>query len=280
MVAVEAFSGWPFAIPIKSKSSEEIAEVLIRDVFSVFGSPLAILSDQERCFTSSVIKDIYNIYGIQSSVISLAHPPANGKAEKWIRTLKEHLKMMVSKDQKNWPKYLPLICQAYRSIPHTATKFSPFEVIFGAPMRTPLDLQRGLPPAGNPETTSSENYPFWLRSALEEIHKFVREHSSQAAQRMKSYYDLHVSVSPCKNGDLVWFYHPVRSRGRSPKLDSPWEGPYKIIKVVNDTVAAIQMVHSPHTQRIVHLDKLASYVTPAHPIQAAWLAFTQSPWQQ
>ncbi|KAK3915785.1 Transposon Ty3-I Gag-Pol polyprotein [Frankliniella fusca] len=106
LVAVEAFSGWPFAIPLKTKSSAEIAQVLVRDVFSVFGSPVAILSDQERCFTSQLMHEICTIYGIQSSNISIAHPAANGKAEKWVRTLKEHIAIMIEKEKKNWPNTL------------------------------------------------------------------------------------------------------------------------------------------------------------------------------
>lgn len=279
LVAVEAFSGWPFAIPIKTKSSQEIAEVLVRDVFSIFGSPLAILSDQEKCLTSALIRDIQEIYGIKGQTTALAHPAANGKAEKWIQTLENHIAILVEKDQKNWPKLLPLICQAYRSTPHTATKFSPYEVIFGAPMRTPLDLKRGLPPGESVEI-NSDYYPFWLRKILEEIHAAVRQNHQEAAHTMKRYYDLHTSVAPFKAGDLVWLHNPKRIKGRTPKLDSPWEGPYLVVRIINDTVAAIKFMKHPFTMRIVHLDKLASYHAPAQPVQAAWLHITQSPWQQ
>ncbi|KAK3922116.1 Transposon Ty3-I Gag-Pol polyprotein [Frankliniella fusca] len=279
LVAVEAFSGWPFAIPLKTKSSTEIAQVLIRDVFSVFGSPMAILSDQERCFTSQLMQDICNIYGIQSSNISIAHPAANGKAEKWVRTLKEHIAIMIENDRKNWPNTLPLICQAYRSMPHTSTKFSPYEVIFGAPMRTPLDLKLGLPPTTNQEV-NPDHYPFWLRQTLSNIHDQVRENLQDSALRMKRHYDLHASVAPFQVGQLVWFYNRKRIKGKSPKLDTPWEGPYKIVKILNDCIAAIQSCHNSQLTRIVHMDKLASYSQPLDSVQAAWLTIVQSPWQQ
>lgn len=279
LVAVEAFSGWPCAIPLKSKSSQEIAGVLIRDVFSVFGSPLAIVSDQERCFTSALMQDIYQIYGVSASTTALAHPAANGKAEKWIKTLKEHIAMLVSKDQKDWPKYLPLICQAYRSIPHTETKFSPYEVLFGSPMRTPLDLQRGLPPTGPTQDLSQDQYPFWLRQVLSEIHASVRKNHQEAAVRMKRNYDLRASVAPFKAGDMVWLHLPRRKKGRSPKLDTVWKGPYVIIKIINDTVAAIRPLTEPYINKIVHLDKLASYTPSDEEAQSAWLTIVRSSWQ-
>lgn len=278
LVAVEAFSGWPFAIPLKTKESREIAQALIRDVFSVFGSPLALLSDQERCFTSQLLRDICTIYGIKTSNISIAHPAANGKAEKWIRTLKEHIAMMIENDRANWPHTLPLICQAYRNMPHTSTKFSPYQVIFGSHMRSPLDLQRGLPPDANFQEVPIKEYPFWLRNVLEQIHHQVRQNMSDAALRMKNHYDLYSSVAPFKVGELVWFFNRKRIKGKNPKLDTPWEGPYQVTKIVNDCIAAIRQCHSPHKTRIVHLDKLASYHLPLASVQAAWLAFSESPW--
>ncbi|KAK3927623.1 Transposon Ty3-I Gag-Pol polyprotein [Frankliniella fusca] len=255
VVAVEAFSGWPFAIPLKTKSSVEIAQVLVRDVFSVFGSPMAILSDQER-----------------------AHPAANATAEKWVRTLKEHIAIMIEKERKNWPNTLPLICQAYRSLPHTSTKFSPYEVIFRAPMRTPLDLKRGLPPTSNQEI-NTDHYPFWLRQTLNKIHNQVRQNLQDSALRMKRHYDLHATVAPFQVGQLVWFYNRKRIKEKSPKLNSPWEGPYKIVKILNDCVAAIQFCHNSELTRIVNMDKLASYTLPLDSAQAALLTIHQSPWQ-
>ncbi|EFN68510.1 hypothetical protein EAG_02171, partial [Camponotus floridanus] len=32
----------------------------------------------------------------------------------------------------------------------------------------------------------------------------------------------------------VWFYNPRRERGKSPKLQSNWERPYKRIKKLSD----------------------------------------------
>jgi len=83
------------------------------------------------------------LYGITKTKTTAFHPKANGKVEIFIKTLKEHLRILVQRNQKDWPKYLPLICQVYKSLPVSTTKFSPYEILFGAQMRTPLDLARG-----------------------------------------------------------------------------------------------------------------------------------------
>ncbi|KAJ8959369.1 hypothetical protein NQ318_022055 [Aromia moschata] len=51
---------------------------------------------------------------------------------------------------------------------------------------------------------------------------------------------------------------PKRTKGKSPKLQSNWEGPYTIIKKINDLVYRIQL--SPRSKpKVVHLERLAKY---------------------
>jgi hypothetical protein len=63
-------------------------------------------------------------------------------------------------------------------------------------------------------------------------------------------------------GDRVWLYRPTRTRGRSPKLQSAWEGPYKVITRIDDVVYRIQW-HPRSRMKVVHLDRLAPYLGAA-----------------
>jgi hypothetical protein len=60
----------------------------------------------------------------------------------------------------------------------------------------------------------------------------------------------------------VWLYRPTRTSGRSPKLQSSWEGPYKGITRINDVVYRIQR-HPRLRMIVVHLDRLAPYLGAA-----------------
>ncbi|KAK3922603.1 Dynein heavy chain-like protein, partial [Frankliniella fusca] len=84
---------------------------------------------------------------------------------------------------------------AYRSLPHSSHKFSPYEVMFGAPMRTPLDLDRGEPPR---QEEMHKMYPFWVRRTMQDIHETVAHMSKKAAKRMKEYYDRTAKVTKNK----------------------------------------------------------------------------------
>jgi hypothetical protein len=59
-------------------------------------------------------------------------------------------------------------------------------------------------------------------------------------------------------GDRVWLYRPTSMNGKSPKVQSSWEGPYKVVTRINDVVYRIQ--RNPRSRMmVVHLDQLAPY---------------------
>ncbi|GBM72688.1 hypothetical protein AVEN_213184-1 [Araneus ventricosus] len=82
-----------------------------------------------------------------------------------------------------------------------------------------------------------------LEAHLESIHVFARER--------------------IKEGDLVWMYNPKRRRGPSPKLQQNWEGPYTVIKKLNDVVYRVQR-SSNAKQKVIHINRLAPYRATDH----------------
>ena len=48
LIAVETFSNWPVTVPTKTTTSLETAQELIENVFTVYGAPNRIHSDQGR----------------------------------------------------------------------------------------------------------------------------------------------------------------------------------------------------------------------------------------
>ncbi|GFX90193.1 uncharacterized protein TNCV_2449681 [Trichonephila clavipes] len=75
---------------------------------------------------------------------------------------------------------------------------------------------------------------------------------------MKTRYDTKATGHQFKEGDKVWFYNPTRRKGLSPKLQSHWDGPYTILKIINDVVIRIRKSTNSKL-RVVHYDRLAPY---------------------
>ncbi|GBM55864.1 hypothetical protein AVEN_238047-1 [Araneus ventricosus] len=80
---------------------------------------------------------------------------------------------------------------------------------------------------------------------------------------MKTRYDSRATDHHFKEGDLVWMYNPKRRRGLSPKLQQNWEGPYTVVKKLNDVVYRVQ--RSPNAKpKVIHINRLAPYRATDH----------------
>jgi len=105
-----------------------------------------------------------------------------------------------------------------------------------------------------------KDYADDLRRKLKIIHSEVRAKMKIESDRVKTRYDLKLNGRTFKEGELVWLFNPSRKKGLSPKLQRNWEGPYKVIKQINDLVYRIQ--RSPRTKmKVVHLDRLQPYIS-------------------
>jgi hypothetical protein len=102
------------------------------------------------------------------------------------------------------------------------------------------------------------DYAADLVDHLHDIHNYARQHLKMASDRMKTRYDKLANSAGYQEGDRVWLYHPTRTKRKWPKLQSLWEGPYKVVTRINDVVCRIQKNLRSRMME-VHLDRLATY---------------------
>jgi hypothetical protein len=180
-------------------------------------------------------------------------------AERYVRTIEEHLRKVVSTHQRNWDDRLPIFLLAYRASTHDTTGVTPANMVFWRELRLPCDLLFGAPPDKEQSTT---DYVADLVERLHDTNHYARQHLRVASDRMKARYDRLANSTGFQEGDRVWLYRPTRTRGRSPKQQSAWEGPYKVITRINVVVYRIQR-HPRSRMMVVHLDRLAPYLGAA-----------------
>ena len=105
---------------------------------------------------------------------------------------------------------------------------------------------------------AGEDFLSNLRQRMNDVHERVRVNIQNASDRMKQAYDVNAGEGGYRPGEQVWLYNPQRRRGYSPKLQTSWEGPYRIVDRRNDVVYRIQK--PPRGKpRIVHFNRLAPY---------------------
>ena len=125
-------SRWPEAVPLKNISARNIAEGLI-SILSHMAIPLTILSDQGSRFTGKLMKQLCSLLGIQPLKTTAYHP----------QTMHATLEATLTKahSQKlDWSQQLPFALFYLKQAPNRDTLLSPYEVVFGRQVRTPLEL--------------------------------------------------------------------------------------------------------------------------------------------
>lgn len=144
LIAVDAYSKWVEVFPMKSMNADALEERL-REMFSRFGLPEMVVTDNGRSFVSNQIATFLKINGVIHRTSPVAHAQSNGLAENGVKTFKSKIyaEMM---DRRNDGKPTTTIISryliSYRNTIHSATKETPAKRMLGREIRTTLSLLR------------------------------------------------------------------------------------------------------------------------------------------
>lgn len=128
---------FPEAIPLTSITTKSIIRAL-SDLFSLFGLPKVIQTDQGNNFKSGLFQKITQIPGIKH-VTSLAyHPESQGVLERWHQTFKSMLKKYCYSTGRQWEEGVSFLLFAAREAPTDSLGYSPAQLLFGHTPRGPL----------------------------------------------------------------------------------------------------------------------------------------------
>jgi hypothetical protein len=119
---------------------------------------------------------------------------------------------------------------AHRGSTNVTVGLTPASLVFGRELRLPCDLLLGAPPD---KEVLRFNHAANSVDHLHGIHNYVRQHLNLASDRMDPRYDRMTNCGGYKEGDTVWLYRLTRKNGKSPKLQSSFEGPHKIVTRIN-----------------------------------------------
>ena len=250
LVVTCAFSKWVETFALPNQEASTIASVLVDQLFSRYGCPSVIHSDQGRNFEANLMKDIFSHLGIKKTRTSGYHPQGNGLVERFNKTVCSMLSMFVAEDQRDWDAFLPKVTFAYNTSVHDSTKEMPFTLFMGRRPRLPADVAC--------ETEACPASLLLSEAQKEDLYQKVSTAISAAATRRAERQAQRANVVTYQVGDFVWLHNPARKVGRSPKLHRPWEGPYQVTAVLSECTCRIQWSQSGSRRRsmVVHHDRL------------------------
>ena len=112
LVAMDYFTKWPEVYAIPNQEASTVADVLVNNFFCRFGVPMELHSDQGRNFESRLLREILGRLGVRKTRTTPLHPQSDGMAERYVKTIEEHLRKVVSRHQRDWDERLPLFLLA------------------------------------------------------------------------------------------------------------------------------------------------------------------------
>ena len=96
MVVVDKFTKAAHFIPVKSThKTDDIAKILMKEIFKLHEFPKAIVSDRDVKFTSNFWKGLFAYLGTKLNFSTAYHPQTNGKTERVNQVLEDMLCMYV-----------------------------------------------------------------------------------------------------------------------------------------------------------------------------------------
>jgi transposase InsO family protein len=111
-VIIDKFSKWIEYKPLVSGTAKKVAE-LLDEIIHRFGLPNSIITDQGSMFTGNDFWNFYDDRGIVVKYVSMAHPRANGQAERANGMILDALKKRLYRANDNhpwrWLKELPAV---------------------------------------------------------------------------------------------------------------------------------------------------------------------------
>ena len=129
LVIYDEYSRFPIVNKIISTSAKAVIPKL-DEIFSLIGIPNVVKSDNGPPFQSEDFQQFANYLGFKHRKITPHWPKANSETERFMKSLKKVIQT-AAVESANEAQQINKFLTSYRATPHTSTKVSPHQVLFG-----------------------------------------------------------------------------------------------------------------------------------------------------
>ncbi|CAC5379696.1 unnamed protein product [Mytilus coruscus] len=137
LVVIDKRTRYPVVEQTKTTTTRATIEKL-RNLFSTHGIPENLETDNGSSFSSNEFSNFATEMGFHHHKITPEHPRANGEAENFMKLLNKTEQIAHMKDN-HINDAIQDMLMGYRSTPHTATGFTPYETLMNRNVRTKSD---------------------------------------------------------------------------------------------------------------------------------------------
>ena len=207
---IDETARWPEVAVLRSMTSTNVIKCLNR-VFSSWGYPKMVVSDNGPQFTSDSFKSFLRDIGVQPRMVTTYWPRANGEIEQFFRNIGKVIRGCILQ-RTNYKEGIQTFLRSYRTTPHSSPGVAPVKLMLGYEPRTKLPVIEKI--------VTSKHI------------KQAQGRDQQVKLNMKKIYDKlhHTRVSELKSGDTVLQRQSKKDKF-TPMFD---QRPFKVI--TNDLV--------------------------------------------
>ena len=256
VVVVDRFTKMVHFVPTTEKTTAEGLARLFRDnVWRLPGLPKSIISDRGPQFVAGLMRELNEMLGIKTKLLTAFHPQTDGQTERMNQELEQYLRMFIDHCQEQWPEWLGTAEFAYNTKAHSGTKVSPFEANNSRSPRMGFELRK----KGRFE--GAERFA----KRMEEVQGEAKAALTKVQEEMRRYADRkRGGAAEYKVGDLVLLstrdlkWQMVGQS--SEKLVERFVGPYKIKAIISSNIVELELPATVKIHPVVNVSRIKWYV--------------------
>ncbi|KMQ85902.1 pol polyprotein [Lasius niger] len=148
LTAIDRFTRWPEAVPIKDINADTIVDAFYANWISRFGAPAIVTTDRGSQFESRLFQALIQLIGAHRTRTIAYHSSSNGMVKRFHRSLKSAVRCHATTE---WVDVLPTVLLGLRASVKEDLKASAAELVYGTPIRLPGEFFIDEDPPEDPQ---------------------------------------------------------------------------------------------------------------------------------
>jgi hypothetical protein len=136
LTATDYFTKWVEVVPLKHSTDDQVISFLENNIFSRFGLPLEIITDNGPAFISAKLTQFLAKLGVKHFTSSTYYPQGNGQAESTNKNLVRIIKRLIEDKPHQWHTLLTYALWEDQTTTKVSTGCTPFSACLWS--RSPL----------------------------------------------------------------------------------------------------------------------------------------------